>query len=133
MKAEALSHLYKDDAVQLLNASDLVNQVRLRAYGIYDYTKVQASTTLEMDNIILDERGREFLSEGKRWFELVRFASRDNFSNTNLLIERIVQSYDGAKQILMRARITNPDSWYLPLNADALTSNLRLVQNPYYQ
>lgn len=134
MKAEALSHLYKDDPVQLQNAAGLVNQVRSRAYGgITGYPAITASTTLVMDNIILDERGREFLAEGKRWFELLRFASRDNFSNPELLTDRIIELYQGVNILMMTPRIKNPDSWYLPLNADALSSNPRLVQNPFYE
>lgn len=133
MKAEALTHLYTDDPAKLQNASDLINQVRYRAYGVLNYPKVTASSTLEMDDILLDERGREFIGEGKRWFDLLRFASRNNFSNPGLLIERIVQSYQGVDQLLIRPRINNPDSWYLPLNADAISSNSKLVQNPYYE
>jgi hypothetical protein len=86
-----------------------------------------------MDDIILDERGREFFAEGKRWFDLVRFASRNNFANPSLLIERVVGSFDGAAQQIMRPRISNPESWYLPLNTEALSSNPNLVQNPYYE
>lgn len=133
MKAEALAHLVPDNAENLVMAADLVNQLRARAYGITLYTKVLPSSTLGMDNLILNERGREFLAEGKRWFELVRFASRDNFANPELLIERIVQSYSGTFQMIIRPRITNPESWYLPLNADALSSNPNLIQNSYYQ
>lgn len=133
MKAEALSHLYKDDPVQLQNAADLVNMVRFRAYGVTDYPIAIASSTLEMDGIILDERGREFFGEGKRWFELVRFASRDNFANPDLLTERVASQYSIINQMIMIPRIVNPESWYLPFNADAIASNPSLVQNPYYQ
>jgi hypothetical protein len=133
MKAEALAHLYVDDVVQLKKAGDLVNEVRARAFGTKDYPKVTGTTTLEMDNLILDERGREFIAEGKRWFELVRFASRDNFSHPELLIERVIQSVSGANQLLVSPRISIPDSWYLPFNTTSLASNPRLIQNPYYK
>jgi hypothetical protein len=61
----------------------------------------------------------------------VRIASRDNFLNKELLINRIVST--GTDQLFLRARILDPDSWYLPLNADELAANNKLVQNPYYQ
>ena len=98
-----------------------------------DYPKTEATTSYEMDNIILDERGKEFIGEGKRWFELVRFASRNNFANKELLLDRVTNAFSGVDQLVIGPRISNPESWYLPLNADALAANINLVQNPYYQ
>ena len=88
MKAEALAHRWVDDPAKLQQASDLINLIRARAFGTTDYAKVNGATTLDIDNLILDERGREFIAEGKRWFELVRFATRDNFSHKELLTQR---------------------------------------------
>lgn len=133
MKAEAIAHRYPDDGAQLQNASDLVNQVRARAYGITNFQKVNPTSTLEMDRILLDERGREFIGEGKRWFDLVRFASRDNFLHKEFLTERVIGSFPSVLQLVITPRVLNPDSWYLPLNQDALNTNLKLIQNPYYQ
>lgn len=133
MKAEAIAHLYKDNSARLAEALDLVNEVRERAFGINTYVKAVGSSTLDVDEILLDERGREFLGEGKRWFELVRFASRDNFAHPELLSKRILGSFSGTAQYLTKIRISDPASWYLPLNADALAANPNLVQNPYYE
>jgi hypothetical protein len=133
MKAEALAHRYQDDVAKLAEACNLVNKIRYRAFGINDYPKVEATSTYEMDNILLDERGREFIGEGKRWFELVRFASRNNFAAKELLINRIVQSLSGIDQLVITPRVSNPDSWYLPLNTAALDASPSLVQNPFYQ
>jgi hypothetical protein len=133
MKAEALAHRYPDDIGQLQLACDLVNQVRARAYGIAAYPKITPSSTFDMDNALLDERGREFIGEGKRWFDLVRFASRDNFAHKDFLTQRVISSFSSVQQLIVTPRISNPDSWYLPLNSDALNSNPKLVQNPYYQ
>jgi hypothetical protein len=110
-----------------------VNEVRERAFGINTYVKAVGSSTLDLDEILLDERGREFLGEGKRWFELVRFASRDNFAHPELLTKRILGSFSGTTQYLIKVRISDPASWYLPINADALAANPNLVQNPYYE
>jgi hypothetical protein len=132
MKAEALAHRYVDDQNKLSEAATLVNTVRARAYGVNAYPKVIPSTTYEMDNVILDERAREFIGEGKRWFELLRFGMRDNFSHKELLIDRILSSVSGVQQLTLAPRLVNPESWYLPLNSDALASNPSLKQNPYY-
>jgi hypothetical protein len=128
-----LAHRYVDDPVKLQIASDLVNEVRYRAYGITSFPIVTATTTLQMDDIILDERGREFIGEGKRWFDLMRFASRDNYAHKELLIDQVLNSFTGVNQLIIAPRVKDPLSWYLPLNADALASNPQLVQNPYYQ
>jgi starch-binding outer membrane protein, SusD/RagB family len=133
MKAEALAHRYTDDPVQLQKASDLINDVRHRAFGTTSFPAVSATTTSQMDELLLDERGREFIGEGKRWFDLLRFASRDNFAHKELLINRVLSSFVGVNQLTIGPRIKDPQSWYLPLNADALAANPRLVQNPYYQ
>jgi starch-binding outer membrane protein, SusD/RagB family len=133
MKAEALAHRYSDDPAQLQIASDLVNEVRYRAYGVTNFPAVLATTTAQMDEILLDERGREFLGEGKRWFDLMRFGSRDNFSHKELLIDRVLNSFTGVNQLIIGPRINDPQSWYLPLNAAALAANPKLIQNPYYQ
>jgi len=133
MKAEALAHRYPDDGAQLQKASDLVNEVRARAFGTVNYPAISASTTSQMDEILLDERGREFIGEGKRWFDLLRFASRDNFSQKQLLIDRVLSSFTGVNQLTIGPRVKDPQSWYLPLNAEALAANPKLVQNPYYQ
>jgi hypothetical protein len=132
MKAEALSHRYPDDAEQLNNAGELVNEIRKRAFGIENYPKVTAGSTYDMDLAILDERGREFLGEGKRWFELMRFASRNNFEHRELLVDRVLNAVSGVEKMILAPRINNPESWYLPLNADDLSANPNLVQNPYY-
>ncbi|RBQ07874.1 RagB/SusD family nutrient uptake outer membrane protein [Pedobacter miscanthi] len=133
MKAEALSHRYRDDRTQLDLAAGFVNQVRRRAFGVDDSQMATVSTTVEMDNAILDERAREFIAEGKRWFDLVRFGLRDNTAHPELLTERILASRSGSDQLLIGARINNPDSWYFPLNAADLAANPNLVQNSYYK
>ncbi|HWZ34950.1 MAG TPA: RagB/SusD family nutrient uptake outer membrane protein [Mucilaginibacter sp.] len=137
MKAEALAHRYPDDVPHLQIACDLINQIRQRAFVTATnaiYQKVTPSTTVNMDNALLDERGREFYGEGKRWFDLVRFASRDNIAHPEFLTQRVISSFDAVTQLIIAPRIQNPDGWYMPLNQVAIdSSNGKLIQNPYYQ
>lgn len=72
--AEAL--LFK---AEILNAMDrtadalpYVNAVAKRAYGVDNYYS-GAFSKADMDEIILDERMKEFSSEGKTWFDVLRF------------------------------------------------------------
>jgi starch-binding outer membrane protein, SusD/RagB family len=127
LRAEALAHL---GTAQKQEAINLVNQIRTRA-GIANYTTVDgsASTTL-LESLILKERALELAMEGKRWFDLVREATNDN--NPDLLINAVTLSKTVAERALIRSRIIDPRSWYLPILSTELNKNANLVQNPYY-
>ncbi len=72
--AEAL--LYKAEIENAKNntasAVDYLNQVAERAYGISDYYSPTLSKA-EVDDVILEERAKEFFFEGKYWWDLIRF------------------------------------------------------------
>lgn len=133
MKAEAIAHRYPDDQAQLDLASVFVNQVRRRALGVEDSQMDPVSSSFDMDNALLDERAREFIGEGKRWFDLLRFGLRDHTAHPDLLTSRVLASRSGSDQMLIAPRVNNPDSWYFPLNANDLAANPNLVQNSYYR
>lgn len=128
MRAEALVHIGDPEKVE---AAYLINQVRKRA-NIDSLDFLDASTPLEIFiAVILKERALELAMEGKRWFDLVRFATNENLPE--LLIDRVVGSRSVAERAQVRSRIIDPRSWYLPLLRDELARNPNLVQNPYYQ
>lgn len=71
MKAEAL--IRKNGGVVTQEAVDLINETRQRAYKAEDWNAVKYTTsTLTMDEF-LAEKGREFIFEGKRRPDLIRF------------------------------------------------------------
>lgn len=128
LRAEALIHL--GDA-QKVEAADLINKVRMRA-GVDSLDFLGASTTVDIFNqVLLKERAMELSMEGKRWFDLVRFATNEN--QPDLLISRVVGSRLVANRAQVRSRIIDPRSWYLPINRDELARNPKLVQNAYYK
>lgn len=70
-KAEAL--MRKNGGVANAEALELVNAVRKRAFSDADWEKAKyTSSTLTLDEL-LAERGREFIFEGKRRIDLLRF------------------------------------------------------------
>ena len=70
-KAEAL--MRKNNGVATQAAVDLVNQVRVRNFTAADWvTEAYTVLTLTMDEL-LAERGREFVFEGKRRADMIRF------------------------------------------------------------
>lgn len=71
MKAEALMRKNNNTATQ--DAVDLINATRKRSFSATDWPSVQYTVaTLTMDEL-LAEKGREFIFEGKRRTDLIRF------------------------------------------------------------
>ena len=77
----------------------------------------------------MDERQREFMFEGKRWYDLVRMCRRDG-SNSRM-IEKVLPKFeqDGSK---IRIKLASPDILYFPYNRAEIKVNTDLKQNPAY-
>jgi starch-binding outer membrane protein, SusD/RagB family len=108
MAAEAYAAL--DNSTK---AIEYLNKVRLRA-GNGEYTGNQDKGSLERE--ILDERGREFFFENKRWYDLVRFHKGGTIDVYNY-----VPNLKGK---------TTPLFW--PLAANVLANNSSLTQTEGY-
>jgi hypothetical protein len=123
MKAEACIELGRFD-----DANELIGETLLRA-GM-PYQELNDIELLRQE--ILDERGREFLFEGKRWFDMMRAAKRDNFKNKQIIIDMILSGADIKQQAVLKTRVFDTLSYYLPIPERELIFNQNLVQNPYY-
>lgn len=128
MKSEALVQQQ-----QFADALELVNQVYLRSNVNEDGTSVDSlkleyySSYTAMESLVLRERQRELMFEGKRWFDLMRLARR-NQSTGDLLIyvAKKDQNFSATKYKTM-------NSLYLPISSSEMNANTALVQNPFYQ
>ncbi|MFO7670486.1 MAG: RagB/SusD family nutrient uptake outer membrane protein [Bacteroidales bacterium] len=125
MKAEALIQ-----QGNYYDATALINLIRARAL-VEPVSSSSSKNTLE--DILFEERAKEFCGEGKRWFDLIRFGKRNNFERIDKFIEILAdnKSYEDAQ--IIRSKYSNPDSWYLPIHQDEIDQNDKLVQNPYYR
>lgn len=94
-----------------------INQIRERAYGanyvvgIHDYTN---GSQIDNANAILDERYKEFIGEGKRWWDLRRA---------------------GDSYVLDNISFLNPGDEFkllLPITTDMIGRNSALQQTPGY-
>ena len=95
-----------------------INAVRARAYGNAFDANVQGypnlPTDISAEEAILEERFKEFIFEGKRWYDLRRMGDQYVYKYTTL----------------------NPDESYKllwPIDRGSLTDNTGLNQNPGYQ
>ena len=134
IKAEALIERGQGDdfdkafaLIDVVNkrANDAVNGTRSSTLKKSDYIDSKAA----MEELLLDERQREFLFEGKRWYDLVRVARRDG-KNTRLvnLVTRKYQENVNALKI----KLADPNIIYFPYAKSELKVNPLLKQNPAF-
>src|SRR5690606_33651375 len=128
MKAEAL--IMKGES-HYPAALELITAIRSRA-GI-SRPLDPGNTELQMLDALLKERAKEFLAEGKQWFDLLGVAQRDNYRYKEYFIEQILAGNPGASAPVIRAQLMNENAHYLPIHIDELRFNRLLVQNPYYE
>ena len=81
---------------------------------------------------VLVERAREFAFEGKRWFDLLRYAKRNNYANISLFNDLVSKTVLASAQQSAIAKYQDKDSHYLPINQADIFADLKLIQNPFY-
>jgi hypothetical protein len=90
-----------------------------------DYAESKES----MEKLVMDERQREFMFEGKRWYDLVRMARLTG--STKDLAKTVTK-----KQLTnisgIQIRLNDPNALYLPIYRNELKVNPYLNQNPAY-
>ncbi len=142
MKAEALTQqaFSNNDQAKLTQALELVNKVRERGNAPEStdmfYKQSGELDAKTMEEFVLAERTRELTFEGKRWFDLVRMAQRDNFSTRTMgyLLRMVVLASPPEKTSIIQSKWqTNQGSLYLPINSGELQRNKNLVQNDFYR
>lgn len=142
LKAEALVQSMSDAGGDSLSANNealrrqaftLVNvvnkrsvcQATLRDTLLYnDYT-----TKTQLEELVLLERQRELMFEGKRWFDLVRDAMRTN--STRTLLKNVLQKYTSNTSVIQN-KLLKMDAIFWPIHEDELKVNKSLKQNPIY-
>jgi hypothetical protein len=128
MKAEALVELGGAD--NLTAALALVNKVYERSNPTaLPLSGSQYASQETMRNLVLKERRREFLFEGKRWFDLLRMARREG--NSIHLADMVSQNSEYNSDVI-KTKLSVMDALYLPIHRNELLSNTALKQNPYY-
>ena len=142
LKAEALTQMVRegDDAETseynkslMDRAFTLVNAVNKRSLCeiLLTDTLVRANYTNkgDMETLVLQERQRELMFEGKRWFDLVRLSQRNGNTST-LRDAALLKATTGSG--LIGNHLTKMDAIYWPYNLEELKVNKNLEQNPAF-
>ncbi|WEK20151.1 MAG: RagB/SusD family nutrient uptake outer membrane protein [Candidatus Pedobacter colombiensis] len=137
MKAEALTWLSPGNTTNAAEAIALVEKIRTARHALYvvgDKTidKPDPAITENVSQYILNERAREFAFEGKRWYDILRNAKRNNYANEKLLLDIVSASADPRKQQTIINKYKDHRSHYFPIYSYELQTNKALVQNPFY-
>ncbi|MGC3979423.1 MAG: RagB/SusD family nutrient uptake outer membrane protein [Paludibacteraceae bacterium] len=129
MAAEALVQLTNSNTNYYSRAMELINEVYLRSNTTALELEAQNYATKgEMEKLVLRERQRELLFEGKRWFDLVRVARRAGNTND-------INTYMDHKAAGANASLGVPvlDALYMPIANSEIKANPKLKQNSYYK
>jgi hypothetical protein len=126
-KAEALNQVGKGE-----EALQLVQMVRKRA-NASKVSRQSGTDRILLGEYILNERAREFAFEGKRWFDILRNAKRNNYERLDLLLEMASRNAPAERQVTILNKFRDTLSHYLPIYQGEIENNHNLIQNPYYE
>lgn len=128
MKAEALNELDRG-----AEALELIYEIRERGNALQlNDLEPADDDQAEITNFILAERAREFAYEGKRWFDVLRNARRNNYEKRYLILDMVLKVAPADKQQSILNKYKDENSHYLPIYFTELQANKALVQNPFY-
>ncbi len=134
MKAEAISQIY-DDEDNLKKAFWLcrVNYKRSNPYayatnGKGDSLDINSFQTPDaIEALVMAERQREFVAEGKRWFDLVRYAMRR--ASTEDMLEMLTRKFAADNKKAIKAKLSTIQYLFSPIHTNQIKNNNLLYQN----
>lgn len=132
MRAEALIELGGKE--QMEEAFELISTVYNRGNVLKstdaDCLKAEEFDSQEkMRELIKKERNRELIFEGKRWFDLVRFALREG-SNDQLINTVVAKQKE--RPTAVRIQLRSRDALFWPYEKTEIDVNKNLTQNSAY-
>ncbi len=129
MKAEALA--LRANGNDLQNALEIVYNIRSRARALPATDEAPPpGDAYAISMFILNERSREFMFEGKRWYDLLRYARRNN---VDLLKDLVSTTVPANMVVSAQAKMDDPYSHFFPIYEYEIQTNKQLIQNPFYR
>lgn len=120
----------KEDAFNLISAVYRRSNPEVKTKPNFAPKYGDVSATVEsFRSLLMDERRREFLFEGKRYYDLVRISRR--VGNTDLFRKALQTKYGEAGQSVA-IKMLNMNFMYMPVSYNEMIVNPNLVQNECY-
>ncbi|WP_257669252.1 RagB/SusD family nutrient uptake outer membrane protein [Parapedobacter tibetensis] len=126
MKAEAYAMLNR-----YAEAEQLINIIREHC-DIPPLAQGEGGEGTEFISRLLMEREYELGFEGKEWFAAVRIARRPGYEGI-LQEKAAINNSMGRSYQVIRARLLDQESWFLPYHLTEVENNPQLDQKPYYR
>ena len=118
-----------DDAFNLISAVYLRSNPASKNTSSARPSRSSLKTFNDFEELLMAERQREFLFEGKRYFDLVRQARREG--NTNKFVNKLTNKFgDGGAAIAIKMK--QMDFMYMPIHKRQMQVNPLLKQNSAY-
>ena len=127
MKAEALAE--QNDVAGAFDSVQAVNNRSIMETSITSYKLSMPTSQDGMRKMVLEERQRELMFEGKRWYDLVRRSLRDG--NTDFLVSKVKEK-DMENKTYALMNLAKMDAIFWPYNLEELRVNPYLKQNPAF-
>ena len=142
MRAEAYNQLGIQESNQeyMALAYQDVKIIRDRANAVETTETTFADDEIidgeKLERLILNERAREFAFEAKRWYDVLRFAKRNNYGindkNRAYLMQMAIFSTTPEKLVSLQNKYKNNAFHYWPIHVNEVERNPSLTQNEFY-
>lgn len=136
MHAEACVMRQEGNRANYRRAVASLNKIRTRAQiATIPDADVDNFSEQELLLLVMDERKKEFLGEGKRWYDMVRLAKKSDFSKyKDLMVSVLLQNISVLEKPIYELRLSKDWSFYFPIHKREIEQGKGvLVQNPVYQ
>jgi len=99
------------DGLQVGNINYIHNPYTNEVIGYTDLTGNLLAKQLYLEELIMDERGRELAFEGERFYDLIRVAKRRN--DPSFLAKKVSAKFSGSQRQAMYTKLMDEKNWYI--------------------
>jgi tetratricopeptide (TPR) repeat protein len=126
-KAEALNELGRYD-----EALTIVQDMYFRGTGLFMNVNFDYTDKDLLRNKIFEERAKEFVMEGKRWFDILRLGKKNHFENKEAIMSVLEANANDNTITVVKAKDSDTLCYYLPVPYSEIKRNKNLKQNTFY-